>query len=170
MFAGGCFWCMEPPYEALKQEGVIKVTSGYTGGAKANPTYEEVSAGKSGHREVVEVQYDPQKISLDRLLEIFWINIDPLDGDGQFCDRGEQYQSAVYFHNSEEKKIIERSKQIVSKKLKVKGKIKTKILPVTAFWPAEDYHQDYYIKNPLRYKFYRHNCGRDKRLDELWSH
>lgn len=169
VFAGGCFWCMEPPYEAYYNKGVIKVTSGYIGGKKANPTYEEVSAGNSGHREAIEVVYDPTKLTYDKLLEIFWINIDPLDASGQFCDKGEQYQSAVYFNNDAERIQIEKSKKAKSDLLKKKGIVATKVLPASPFYPAEEYHQDYYIKNPVRYKFYRFNCGRDDRLKEVWS-
>ena len=159
---------MEPPYDAHLNNGVISVRSGYTGGPKANPTYEEVSDGRSGHREVIEVEYDSAKISYDKLLEIFWMNIDPLDDQGQFCDKGDQYKSAVYYNDSSEKLAIEKSLKTIQEKLKGKS-IKTLILPAKVFYPAEAYHQDYYIKNPVRYKFYRYNCGRDQRLKELWK-
>ena len=169
MFAGGCFWCMEPPYESYYKKGVLKVLSGYSGGKKANPTYEEVSAGNSGHIEVIEVTYDPNLISYEKLLQIFWVNVDPLDKSGQFCDKGDQYLSAVYYSNNMEKILIEKSLAEKAAMLKMKGKIATKVLPSSTFYPAEDYHQDYYLKNPLRYKLYRFNCGRDARLKALWS-
>lgn len=168
VFAGGCFWCMEPPYDAHLKNGVISVRSGYTGGAKANPTYEEVSDGSSGHREVIEVEYDSAKISYEKLLEIFWMNIDPLDDQGQFCDKGDHYKSAVYYNDESEKLAFEKSLKVIQEKLKGKS-IKTLILPAKPFYPAEGYHQDYYVKNPVRYKFYRYNCGRDQRLKELWK-
>lgn len=161
IFAGGCFWCMQPPYDALKSKGVLKTTAGYTGGTKDNPTYEEVSAGTTGHREVIQIDYDAKKISYKELLKIFWVNIDPFDGAGQFCDKGEQYTSAIYYMNESQKADAEASKP--------KGKIATVILPAKKFFPAESYHQDYYLKNPLRYSFYRYNCGRDKRLKEVWG-
>ena len=163
VFAGGCFWCMEPPFD--QTDGVLKTTAGYTGGALKNPTYEQVSAGKSGHREVIQVSYDPAKTNFAKLLELFWKNVDPLDEAGQFCDKGEQYTSAIYFANEAEKKAAEFSLKQIEEKLK--KKIATKILPAVEFYPAEEYHQDYYLKNPIRYKFYRGSCGRDKRLKEL---
>jgi peptide-methionine (S)-S-oxide reductase len=169
IFAGGCFWCMEPPFDAYLNKGVLNVISGYSGGTKANPTYEEVSAGSTGHKEVVEVSYDPQKISYEKLLEIFWKNIDPLNANGQFCDNGDQYQSAIFYATTEEKAIAEKSLSAIKDRLKKKGQIVTQLLPAKPFFPAEKYHQDYYQKNPVRYKFYRYNCGRDKRLEELWS-
>ncbi len=163
-FAGGCFWCMEHPYDEL--DGVISTTSGYTGGHKENPTYKEVSAGGTGHTEAVEVVYDPAKISYAELLEVFWRNIDPTVKDRQFCDHGSQYRSAVFFHNEEQQGLAEASKQELSKRFET---IFTEIVPTSTFYMAEDYHQDYYKKNPLRYKYYRHGCGRDKRLEELWG-
>ena len=163
-FAGGCFWCMEPPYDKL--EGVYSTTSGYTGGHKDNPTYEEVSAGGTGHAEAVEVLYDPQKVSYEKLLEIFWVNIDPTVKDRQFCDPGNQYRTAIFYHDEEQKALAEASKKPVEKKF---GTVYTEIVPATTFYPAEEYHQDYYKKNPVRYKYYRTGCGRDKRLEELWS-
>lgn len=168
VFAGGCFWCMEPPFDAYLKKGVISVLSGYTGGKKETATYTQVSEGLSGHKEVIEVQYDPEKISYAKLLEIFWANIDPLDAEGQFCDKGDQYQSAVYYNDDQEKILIENSLKEVQKKLP--GKIiRTKVLKATPFYAAEEYHQDYYLKNPVRYKFYRYNCGRDQRLKEVWK-
>lgn len=165
-FAGGCFWCMEPPYDKL--DGVISTTSGYTGGLVENPTYEEVSAGDTGHAEAIQIEYDPAKVSYAQLLEVFWRNIDPTAKDAQFCDHGSQYRSAVFYHNEEQRRLAEESKQalLVSKKFDA---IQTQIEPASVFYPAEDYHQDYYRKNPLRYKYYRFSCGRDQRLKQLWG-
>jgi len=165
-FAGGCFWCMEPPFEKL--DGVASVTSGFTGGHKKNPTYEEVSAGGTGHAESVEILYDPTKIKYAQLLEVFWHNIDPTVKDRQFCDVGRQYRSAIFYHNDEQKRLAEQSKQ----KLLTSGRFKTihtEIVAVSTFYPAEDYHQDFYKKNLVRYKLYRSGCGRDRRLQELWG-
>ena len=166
-FAGGCFWCMEPPFEAL--DGVISVTSGYTGGTKQNPTYEEVSAGGTGHAESIEVVYDPTKVSYEKLLDVFWHNVDPTDANGQFCDHGNQYRTAIFYHDETQKRLAEESKQAIAKSLKVPGPIVTQIVAAGRFWPAEEYHQDYYKKNPVRYRFYRYTCGRDKRLAEVWG-
>ncbi len=162
IFAGGCFWCMQPPFDALIKKGVIKTTVGYTGGLKENPTYEETSSGGTGHREAIEVVFDSKKITYQELVKIFWENIDPFDRDGQFCDKGEQYTSAIFYTNEAQKKAAETSKP--------KGIVATLILPAKKFYPAEGYHQSYYTKNPIRYKFYRFNCGRDKRLKEIWGH
>jgi peptide-methionine (S)-S-oxide reductase len=165
VLAGGCFWCMEPPFD--KTEGVLSTISGYSGGKQARPTYEQVSAGSTGHLEVVKVEYDPAKVSYEKLLDIFWHNIDPVDGSGQFCDKGSQYRSAIFYGNEKEKELAEASKQQVAAKL---GQaVATDILPAAEFYPAEDYHQDYYIKNPLKYKFYRYGCGRDARLEAVWG-
>lgn len=161
VFAGGCFWCMEPSFDKIS--GVTKTTSGYAGGTKANPTYEEVSSGLSGHIEVLEVTYDPKLVTYSQLLKVFWENIDPFDKQGQFCDKGEQYKSAVFTSKPEEIKEFEKSKPAG------KGEVVTALLPSKPFYPAEEYHQDYYKKNPIRYKFYRFNCGRDKRLQEIWG-
>jgi len=169
VFAGGCFWCMQPPFDKLTVEGVISTRVGYTGGHKDNPTYEETSSGSTGHREAIEVTFDPKKISYKKLLTVFWENIDPLDSKGQFCDKGEQYTSAVFFVNDEQKKTFEESKAELQKNPKLKAGIATTLLPFTKFYPAEEYHQSYYKKNPIRYKFYRYNCGRDKRLQEVWG-
>lgn len=166
-FAGGCFWCMEPPFDKL--EGVLSTTSGYTGGHRQNPTYEEVSAGGTGHTEAVEVVYDPERISYKELLDVFWRNIDPLTADRQFCDAGTQYRSAIFFHNEDQKRLAEQSKQALSASNRFDKPIVTEIAPAATFYPAEDYHQDYYQKNPLRYKYYRYSCGRDKRLQALWG-
>jgi len=165
-FAGGCFWCMEPPFDKL--DGVISTTSGYTGGHKENPTYEQVSSGTTGHAEAIQVIYDPDKITYDQLLEVFWRNVDPTDGGGQFCDRGSQYRTAIFYHDDEQKRVAERSRQAVIESTGFKA-IATEITAASAFYPAEEYHQDYYKKNPVRYKFYRYGCGRDKRLKELWG-
>jgi peptide-methionine (S)-S-oxide reductase len=166
-FAGGCFWCMEPPYEGL--EGVVSVTAGYTGGTKKNPTYEEVSSGSTGHAESIEIVYDPSKISYAKLLDIFWHNIDPTVKDRQFCDVGNQYRTAIFYHNAEQRKEAEESKKAVAASKRFQGPVYTEIVPATQFYPAEEYHQDYYKKNPVHYKFYRWNCGRDQRLEEVWG-
>lgn len=165
VFAGGCFWCMEPPFEKL--DGVLQVISGYAGGHLANPTYKEVSSGSSGHYEVVQVTYNPQQVSYEQLLEVFWRNIDPLDAQGQFCDKGQQYTSVIFVADEVERAAAETAKAQVAQELK--QEIATQILPAAPFYPAEDYHQDYAKKNPVRYKFYRWNCGRDQRLNQLWS-
>lgn len=167
IFAGGCFWCMEPPFDKL--DGVISTTSGYSGGAGANPTYDDVSSGDTGHYEVVRVEYDPAKVSYKKLLDVFWRNVDPLDADGQFCDKGPQYRAAIFYGNDEEKRLAEASKAELDASKRLGGPVVTEILPAATFYAAEDYHQDYYTKNPLRYKFYRFNCRRDARLDEVWG-
>ncbi|MCC7326217.1 MAG: peptide-methionine (S)-S-oxide reductase MsrA [Burkholderiales bacterium] len=166
-FAGGCFWCMEPPYDKLP--GVISTTSGYMGGTVKNPTYEQVSSGHTGHAEVVQVVYDPQKVSYDKLLEVFWHNVDPTVRDRQFCDRGNQYRTTIFVHTDEQHKIAEKSKELLAMTKPFKDPIVTPIVAATEFWPAEDYHQDYYEKNPLRYHYYRTGCGRDSRLKALWG-
>jgi peptide-methionine (S)-S-oxide reductase len=163
-FAGGCFWCMVHPFDQIK--GVVKVTSGYAGGVSRNPTYEEVSSGSSGHRESVDIVYDPSQVSYQKLLDVFWHNIDPTNNEGQFCDYGSQYRSAIFVHDETQKRLAEESKRAVEAKLK---HVYTDILQASQFWPAEDYHQDYYKKNPVRYKFYRFNCGRDQKLEQLWG-
>jgi peptide-methionine (S)-S-oxide reductase len=166
-FAGGCFWCMEHPFDQLN--GVVSVTSGYTGGRKANPTYEEVSSGTTGHAESIQIVYDPAKISYTKLLDVFWHNIDPTVKDRQFCDSGNQYRSAIFYHSEEQKRLAEESKKALEKSGRFKGEIFTEIVPASDFYPAEEYHQHYYKKNPIRYKFYRYNCGRDQRLEEIWG-
>lgn len=163
-FAGGCFWCMEPPYDQV--DGVVETISGYTGGHTKDPTYEQVSAGGTGHAEVVNVIYDPKKVNYQTLLKIFWKNVDPTVKDKQFCDRGSQYRSAIFYHNDEQKKLAEVSKENLKEKFPV---IYTEIAPASKFYKAEEYHQNYYRKNPIRYKFYRYSCGRDKRLQEVWG-
>jgi peptide-methionine (S)-S-oxide reductase len=166
-FAGGCFWCMEPPFEKLP--GVISVTSGYIGGKKDNPSYEQVSSGLTGHTEAVEIVYDPNKVSYTKLLDVFWHNIDPTAVDRQFCDQGKQYRSGVFFHDEAQKNAALATKAALEKSKPFTGKIVTEITAATTFWPAEEYHQDYYKKNPIRYNFYRTGCGRDERLRELWG-
>jgi peptide-methionine (S)-S-oxide reductase len=166
-FAGGCFWCMEPPFD--KMDGVVATTSGYTGGDKADPTYQEVSAGGTGHAEAVQITYDPAKVSYAQLLDVFWRNVDPLDAGGQFCDRGNQYRTAIFVHGDEQRRLAETSKQALVDSGRFEQPVVTEIVPAGPFYPAEDYHQDYYEKNPIRYKFYRWNCGRDARLAELWG-
>lgn len=166
-FAGGCFWCMEHPFDQLP--GVVSVTSGYTGGHKKNPTYEEVSAGWTGHAESVQVIYDPSKISYEKLLDLFWHNIDPTVKDRQFCDSGHQYRSAIFYHTEEQQRLAVRSKAALEKSKPFREAIQTEIVAASEFYPAEEYHQHYYKKNPIRYKFYRTSCGRDSRLRELWG-
>lgn len=166
VFAAGCFWCTEADFD--KVPGVISTTSGYIGGKTANPTYEQVSAGKTGHAEAVQVVYDPTKVSYEKLLDVFWRNVDPLVKDQQFCDHGDQYRSAIFYGNEQEKQLAEASKKAVEAKFKPRT-VFTQIVAAGPFYKAEEYHQDYYIKNPVRYKFYRYNCGRDQRLEELWG-
>lgn len=167
-FAGGCFWCLE---EALdKVPGVVSTISGYTGGQKDNPTYEEVSAGRTGHAESVEVMYDSAKVNFGQLLEVFWHNVDPTTPDRQFCDKGRQYRSAIFYHNPEQKQLAEDSKRQLEHQKSFKESIVTEIVPASRFYPAEEYHQNFYQKNPLRYKFYKFNCGRVQRLEEVWGH
>jgi len=166
-FAGGCFWCMEPPYDVLP--GVISTTSGYIGGKTVNPTYEQVSSGATGHTEAVQVVYDPAKVSYEKLLEVFWVNIDPTVKDRQFCDAGTQYRTGIFYHGEAQRKAAEASKAALEKSKPFKAPIVTPIEMAGTFYPAEGYHQDYYVKNPVRYKFYRNGCGRDARLKELWG-
>jgi len=164
-FAGGCFWCVEADFD--KVGGVISTTSGYTGGRTPNPTYEEVSRGGTGHAEAVEIVYDPAKVSYEKLLDVFWHNVDPLAKNSQFCDHGDQYRTAVFYHDEEQRRLAEVSKATVQARFK--QPVQTQITAAGPFYRAEDYHQDYYLKNPIRYKFYRFNCGRDARLEELWG-
>jgi peptide-methionine (S)-S-oxide reductase len=164
-FAGGCFWCMEHPFDALP--GVVSVTAGYTGGTKDHPTYEEVSSGGTGHAESVNVVYDPAKITYQKLLDVFWHNIDPLAANRQFCDIGSQYRSAIFVHDDAQRQAAEASKQEIQKRFK--QPVATQIVAASTFWPAEGYHQHYYKTNPVRYKFYRFGCGRDQRLEALWG-
>jgi peptide-methionine (S)-S-oxide reductase len=166
-FAGGCFWCMEPAFEKL--EGVISVTAGYTGGQKRDPTYEEVSSGSTGHAESVQVLYDPARISYEKLLEVFWHNIDPVAVNRQFCDSGTQYRSAIFYHDQTQRRLAEESKKALEASGRFDQPVATEIVKASTFYPAEEYHQDYYKKNPIRYKIYRYGCGRDKRLREVWG-
>ena len=165
-FAGGCFWCVEADFD--KVPGVLSTTSGYTGGKLDNPNYNQVSAGGTGHAEAVEIAFDPSKVSYQKLLEVFWRNHDPLAKDRQFCDRGDQYRPAIFYHDEEQRKLAEASKKSVQEKFAPRA-VQTEIAKAGTFYKAEDYHQDYYEKNPVRYKFYRFNCGRDQRLEELWG-
>jgi peptide-methionine (S)-S-oxide reductase len=166
-FAGGCFWCMEEVYDAVP--GVISTTSGYMGGSKKNPTYEEVSAGVTGHAEVVQVVYDPAKVSYVRLLEAFWRNIDPTVKDRQFCDAGSQYRTGIFVHDDEQRRAAEASKAAVDKSKPFREPIVTPIVNAGEFYPAEAYHQDYHLRNPVRYKYYKTGCGREARLQQLWG-
>ena len=166
-FAGGCFWCMEEAFE--KVDGVSSVISGYMGGTVANPSYEAVSAGRTGHAEAVEVVYDPAKVSYQKLLDAFWLNVDPVTPNAQFCDHGNQYRSAIFFQTDEEKRVSETSKQSIEQLKRFQEPIVTQIVMASQFYPAEEYHQDFYKKNPVRYKFYKYNCGRAQRLDALWG-
>jgi len=165
VFAGGCFWCMEKPFDKL--EGVLSTTSGYTGGKEEHPTYEDVGYHRTTHYEALRVVYDPTKVSYDRLLEVFWHNVDPTDPRGQFCDKGDQYRTAIFTSDAGEKKLAEKSKKAVAKELG--ENVVTEILPEAVFWVAEDYHQDFYTKNPGHYSRYRTGCGRDARLEQLWG-
>lgn len=166
-FAGGCFWCMEHPFDELN--GVVSTTSGYVGGFKKHPTYQEVSAGKTGHTEAVQVVFNPEKVSYKELLTVYWHNSDPTTANRQFCDVGSQYRPGIFYADSKQKSLATASKETLQKNKPFKQNIVTEISPVGEFWPAELYHQDYYLKNPLRYRFYRYNCGRDQRLEQLWG-
>ncbi|MEO8011178.1 MAG: peptide-methionine (S)-S-oxide reductase MsrA [Dokdonella sp.] len=167
IFAGGCFWCMEPPYDVLT--GVISTTSGYTAGSTVNPSYQQVSSGGTGHTEAVQVVYDPAKVSYSMLLDVFWRNIDPVAVNRQFCDVGDMYRSGIYPVDDEQLRLAQASKKTLQESGRFPVGIATEIEPASTFYPAEDYHQDYYVKNPVRYKFYRYNCGRDQRLQEVWG-
>ena len=165
IFAGGCFWCMEGPYDAI--DGVISTTSGYTDGHQKNPTYKQVSSGNTGHTEALEVVYDPSKVTYEELLKVFWVNIDPLTANGQFCDHGTQYRSGIYYQDETQKTAALAS--LTDIKNRFDKPVVTEIKQASTFYPAEDYHQNYYQKNPVRYKYYRWRCGRDQRLKELWG-
>ena len=167
VFAGGCFWCTEADFDKLP--GVLETTSGYIGGSIENPTYEEVSSGRSGHIEAVQVRFDPRQTSYAKLLEAFWPTIDPVNGNGQFCDNGPQYRSAIFYLDAEQQRLAEASKNALAASGRFQQPIATQILAATTFYAAEDYHQDYHRKNPLRYRYYRHGCGRDQRLQTLWG-
>jgi peptide-methionine (S)-S-oxide reductase len=166
IFAGGCFWCVEADFD--KVPGVLRTISGYTGGKAENPTYNQVVSGSTGHTEAVEITFDPSKVSYQKLLDVFWRNHDPLAKDRQFCDTGNQYRPAIFFHGEEQKKLAEETRKAVQAKFAPRV-VHTEVAKAEKFYPAEDYHQDYYEKNPVRYKFYRFNCGRDQRLQELWG-
>jgi peptide-methionine (S)-S-oxide reductase len=166
-FAGGCFWCMEAPFDKLN--GVISTTSGYTGGHKKDPTYKEVSHGGTGHAEAVQIVYDPKKVSYTKLLDVFWHNVDPTNAHGQFCDNGDQYRSEIFYHNEEQRRLAVASEQDLEKHKPFSAPIVTRIVPATTFYPAEEYHQNYYQNNPIRYKYYRFSCGRDQQLEKLWG-
>ena len=167
VFAGGCFWCMQPPFEKLA--GVVSVTAGYTGGTKENPTYEEVSSGTTGHAESVEVLYDPTKVGYEKLLDVFWHNIDPTTRDREFVDVGTQYRTAIFYQNEEQKRLAGESKRKLDASGRFGKPIVTEIVPAGRFYPAEEYHQDYYRKNPTRYKFYSFNSGRQQYLKRIWG-
>lgn len=166
-FAGGCFWCMEPPFEKI--DGVKSVVSGYMGGVKEDPTYEEVCSGTTGHAEAVQIRYDPSVISYDELLDVFWRNIDPTTPDQQFADHGSQYRTAIFYHNDEQKRLAEESKKKLGASGKFDQPVVTEITPASVFYPAEDHHQDYYKKNPTHYKFYRIGSGREGYLQKKWG-
>jgi methionine-S-sulfoxide reductase len=166
-FAGGCFWCMQPPFDKL--DGVISTTVGYAGGKEKNPTYEQVSAGLTGHVEAVEILYDPSRISYSALLDVFWRNIDPTQADGQFVDKGPQYRSVIFYHDDEQRRLAEASRESLDNSGRYERSIVTEIVPASTFYRAEEYHQDYYKKNPLRYKYYRYGSGRDRYLEKTWG-
>lgn len=166
-FAGGCFWCVESDFDKIA--GVISTTSGYTGGRTENPTYEQVSSDRTGHAEAVQVVYDPSKVSYQRLVAYFWHTIDPTVKNQQFCDHGASYRTAIFAHNAEQLEVAQASRTELEKTKPFRDAIVTEIVPAGAFYPAEEYHQDYYLKNPIRYKYYRSRCGRDARLQQLWG-
>jgi len=166
-FAGGCFWCMEHPFDEV--DGVLSTTSGYIGGFKENPTYHEVSAGRTGHTEAVKIEFDSKKVSYSKLLDIYWHNSDPTTANRQFCDVGSQYRPGIFYQNEEQQRLAEASKSALQKNKPFQAAVVTEITQAGIFWPAEGYHQDYYLKNPIRYRLYRYNCGRDQRLEQLWG-
>ncbi len=166
-FAGGCFWCMEGPFDKL--DGVVSTTSGYIGGQTDNPSYPQVSSGSTGHTEAVQIVYDPAHVSYEELLDVFWVNHDPTESDGQFCDKGSQYRPGVFYHDEDQKRAAEASKADVERTKTFDEPVMTEITLAGTFYPAEDYHQDYYVRNPIRYKMYRYGCGRDRRLQQLWG-
>lgn len=166
-FAGGCFWCVEEVFEQV--DGVVSATSGYIGGTVRNPTYDQVSAGGTGHAEAVEILYDSSRVSYERLLEVFWRNVDPVAVDRQFCDQGRQYRSAIFYHDEAQRRAAEASKRALAESGRFDRPIATEVAQAGRFYPAEEYHQDYYRKNPIRYKFYKWNCGRAQRLEEIWG-
>ena len=167
VFAGGCFWCVESDFDAVP--GVKRTISGYTGGLLINPSYQQVTAGGTGHREAVQIYYDPKQVSYETLLDVFWRSVDPTDDGGQFCDRGQSYETAIFATSPEQKRLAEESKRMLERTMVLEQPIVTPIETAGTFYPAEDYHQDYYKKSPIRYKFYRYSCGRDARVKELWG-
>ena len=166
-FAGGCFWCVESDFDSVP--GVVETVSGYTGGTTPDPTYRQVTAGGTGHYEAVRIRYDPEKVSYERLLHLFWRSVDPTDAGGQFCDRGASYRTAIFTTTEEEHRLAEASKEAIKRSGVLEQSVATSIEPLKEFYPAEDYHQDYYVKNPVRYRFYRFSCGRDARVREIWG-
>ena len=166
-FAGGCFWCMEPPFDKL--DGVLSTVSGYTGGHQKNPSYQQVSAGSTGHTEAIQIVFDPTKVTFEKLLSVYWKNVDPTSADGQFCDRGSQYRPEIFHHDAKQKQAANKSLNALKTNKPFKDPIVVDITEASTFYPAEGYHQDYYLKNAIRYKFYRYSCGRDARLEELWG-
>ena len=166
-FASGCFWCTESDFDKVK--GVVETTSGYMGGTTPDPTYEQVSTGTTGHAEVLQLKYDPTEVTYEELLDVYWRNVDPLDGGGQFCDRGSQYRPAIFYHTEEQKRLAETSKTTLEESGRFDQPIAVEITTASTFTPAEDYHQDFYLRNPVRYTFYRIGCGRDARLEALWG-
>ena len=166
-FASGCFWCTEADFD--KVDGVLETISGYTGGTTENPTYQSIGTGRTGHYEALQVKFDPAKVSYERLLAWYWRHVDPVDGDGQFCDRGSQYRPAIFVHDATQRRLAEASRDALAKNGPFDRPIAVAILDARTFTPAEDYHQDYYQKNPLRYRVYRHGCGRDQRIEQIWS-
>ncbi|MEX2481939.1 MAG: peptide-methionine (S)-S-oxide reductase MsrA, partial [Gammaproteobacteria bacterium] len=166
-FAGGCFWCMEGPFDEL--DGVLSTTSGYTGGEVEQPTYEQVSAGTTGHTEAVQIVYDPAQVSYAELLDVFWRNIDPTTPDRQFCDKGSQYRPAIFYHDDAQHETVQTSLAQIKKVKTFAEPIQVEIAAAAEFYPAEEYHQDFYLKNPIRYRYYRYRCGRDERLEALWG-
>jgi len=166
-FASGCFWCTESDFDKVK--GVVETTSGYMGGTTPNPTYEQVSSGRTGHAEVLQLKYDPSEVTYEELLDVYWRNVDPLDGGGQFCDRGSQYRPAIFYHTEEQKRLAEASKTALEESGRFDQPIAVEITAASTFTPAEDYHQDFYLRNSVRYTFYRIGCGRDARLEALWG-
>ena len=166
-FAGGCFWCMEPPFDKL--DGVISTTSGYTGGQVKNPSYQQVSSGGTGHTEAVQIVFNPAKVSFEKLLSVYWKNVDPTSADGQFCDRGTQYRPEIFYHGEKQQMAADKSLSALKMNKPFKDPVVVDITKASTFYPAEGYHQDYYLKNAIRYKFYRYSCGRDNRLQELWG-
>jgi len=166
-FAGGCFWCMEPPFDKL--DGVLSTTSGYTGGQVKDPSYQQVSSGSTGHTEAVQIVFNPEKVSYEKLLSVYWRNVDPTSANGQFCDHGSQYRPEIFYHDEKQKQAADISLHALKTNKPFKEPIVVNITKAATFYPAEGYHQDYYLKNALRYKFYRYSCGRDNRLQELWG-